>query len=183
LNLSQHKSLRELRLVAKSIPIYQNLALALEEFNILFSIIPSSSQLDIVIIYKGDEFSPNCATPPPGHAGYVGKSIAKRSCACDMCLINLVRLKMLGEAYRNRKFRLVFCVEAPEEKAWYTMRALELQVGALQDGKLHSLLSELSIVSTVPCFDDKNFPFSTWSTVEIAESIGYDWRRRVFAGH
>jgi hypothetical protein len=152
LNLSQHKSLRALRFLAGGFPTDPNDTHHLQLINTLLSAVPPSSQLDVVFIYKGFEFSPTCATPPPGHAGYVGESITKSGCECEQCNRNLGRLKVLAEAHWNRDFRLVLSVEASGERAWYTMRALELQVGAQQDDELRWLLSGSSIVSSVPCF-------------------------------
>jgi hypothetical protein len=153
LNLSQHKSLRALRLDAYYLPTDPiNGARALQSINALLSTIPSSSRLDVFVIYRGSDFFHGGLTPSPGHEGYVGDSIAKSGCDCYQCIRNLDRLKMLGEAHRIRNFRLVLCVEAPGKAKEYIMRALELQVGALQDGELGSLLSGSSIISAVPCF-------------------------------
>jgi hypothetical protein len=152
LNLSQHKSLRELRFVAIFFPTNPNNARDLQVINTLLSAVPSSSQLDVVLIYKGDEFYSNCAITPLGYAGYIGESITKSSCQCYLCLKNLGRLKVLAEAYPNRNFRLVLRVEAPGQMAWNIVGALELQVGAQQDEELCSLLSGSSIISTVPYF-------------------------------
>jgi hypothetical protein len=152
LNLSQHKSLRTLRLAAKRFPTDPNDARDLEVINNLLSAIPSSSQLDVVVIYCGNEFPLNHAMEQPSHAGNVGESTTKSSCECEDCNTNLGRLKVLAEAYRNRNFQLVLCVEAPGAAGWKIVRALELQVEARRDGELHLLLSGSSIISTIPHF-------------------------------
>jgi hypothetical protein len=153
LNLLRHEALRELRFVASDFPTGQDDGRALQSINALLLALPPSSQLDVVIVYQGFEFSPNCATPWSSYAGYVLKPISESSCGCRECIENLRRLKVLAEACRIRKFRLVFSVEASEERAQFTKRALELQLGAHhEDEELGSLLSGSSIVSTVPCF-------------------------------
>jgi hypothetical protein len=151
LNLSQHKSLRVLRFLAREFPTDQ--ARALQPINALLSTIPSSSQLDVMLIYEGFEFSLNYARSPPGHEGNIGESNAKICCGCGQCIRNLDRLKMLGEAYWNRRFRLILCVEdQAKETTEYTGKALNLQVGAHRDGELHLLLSGSLITPIAPCF-------------------------------
>jgi hypothetical protein len=152
LNLSQHKSLRELRFVALGFPTNLNGARDLQVINTLLSAVPSSSKLDLVLIYEGNEFSSDCAVALPDRAVHAGEPITKSSCECCLCIMNLGRLKVLAEAYRNRNFRLVLRVEARGEMAWDIMKALELQVGAHRDGDLRWLLSGSSIISSVPYF-------------------------------
>jgi hypothetical protein len=148
LNLSRHKSLRTLRLFAATIRNAEDLTI----INSLLSTIPSSPQLDVVVIYDGREFSQNCTMQLPGHAGYKVESTTKRSHKCKKCIKNFRRFNLLNRAYQNRNFRLVLWAEVSREAVWKTVRGLELQVEAHQDGKLRSLMSESSIISTAPSF-------------------------------
>jgi hypothetical protein len=149
LNLSRHKSLRTLRLFATMLCNAEGLTI----LNSLLSTIPSSPQLDVVIVYDESEFSRDCAMQLPGHAGYKGEPTINSSYTCIRCNWNLCRFNLLNEAHGNRNFRLVLCAEASGEALRITMRALEIQVEAYQDGEiLNSLLSESSVVSTAPCF-------------------------------
>jgi hypothetical protein len=148
LDLSQAKSLRTLRFFASD---FSNDRRALQSINALLLAVPPSSQLDVVIVYNGSEFCSTCATPEPDHVGS-WKSIKNSSWRCHEWIGNLCLLKVLGSAYLSRSFRLVFSVEASEERAQLTMKVLELQLRIYQDGGLRSLLSGSSVIYTKPSF-------------------------------
>jgi hypothetical protein len=58
---------------------------------------------------------------------------------------------VLGKAHKVRDFRLVLCAEVCGAVVECSTKVLELHVEAHRPGKLRSLLSESSIISTEPC--------------------------------
>jgi hypothetical protein len=151
LDLSQAKSLRTLRFFASDFPIRRDDGRALQSINALLLAVPPSSQIDVVIVYHGYEFSPACTTPVPGHADS-RESIMKSGWGCHGWIENLDRLEVLGSAYLTRSFRLVFSVEASEEWTQFIMKVLEFQLRILKDGELRSFLSGSSVICTKPSF-------------------------------
>jgi hypothetical protein len=110
------------------------------------SAIPSSN-LDVIIIYDGSDFPPECNLRQRDHVGYVGTPTAER---CRLCSRQLARFMVLGEAHRKRQFRLVLCAGGRLESVNRVTEALELHVKTHRDGELHSMLSKSIIISAIP---------------------------------
>lgn len=63
---------------------------------------------------------------------------------------HLERFKVLGKIHKERNFRLVLCAEVPGSMVEGATRILQRDVDAHRDGELGHLLSESSVISTIP---------------------------------
>ena len=148
LAVSRCKSLRTLRISLKPVLLSPFHGTSAPDFlkPILFTVEPPLP-LDVVMVFHDDFFSFGCDS----QWSRVHVERLKSGEKCDECDDKyLDRFKALGKVHKERKFRLVLCAEVLGSIVEGATRVLQRNLDAHRDGELGYLLSESSVISTIP---------------------------------
>lgn len=148
--LLEYNSIRTLRISASHTPFRSLADRATAIKAAIFEARPSF--LEVVVVYEEKYF----AYAPNWRSLHSCNGTNTATCwECQRLIGQIERWKMLEEAYRERKFRLVFCAEVPRSRVDDAMKMLEFDVSMVrQNSRSAEFLASVTIISAVPRISD-----------------------------